>query len=153
MRDRDTARSPAADCDEGCPYRTSAELDLTLHRQHRRSARRAGREAVEDGERSQFSHPKQIPVHPSARAARVLHLERKLLSSRKGAETSAAIFALRNADPNEWRDIKHTEEAFRQNIHRLTDAQLHAIAAQVAHPPDDAFVASFERTDKTGGTQ
>ena len=36
-----------------------------------------------------------------ARAARVLHLERKLLSSRKGAEMSATIFALRNAEPDD----------------------------------------------------
>jgi hypothetical protein len=64
-----------------------------------------------------------------ARAARVLHLERKLLSSRKGAETSAAIFALRNADPMEWRDIKHIDDAPAQHIERLTTDQLHAIAA------------------------
>jgi hypothetical protein len=64
-----------------------------------------------------------------ARAARVLHLERKLLSSRKGAETSAAIFALRNADPTEWRDIRHTEPASAHPIIQLTDAQLYEIAA------------------------
>jgi hypothetical protein len=43
-------------------------------------------------------------------------LEVKLLRSRLGAETSATIFALRNADPTEWRDIKHMEEAYPRDI-------------------------------------
>jgi hypothetical protein len=64
-----------------------------------------------------------------ATPARVLALETKLLRSRKGAETTAAIFALRNAAPNEWRDVKHTEHAHRLTADRLTDDQLHAIAA------------------------
>jgi len=42
-----------------------------------------------------------------ARPARVAALETKLLRSRKGAETSAAMFALKNADPTEWRDLKN----------------------------------------------
>jgi hypothetical protein len=75
-------------------------------------------------------HPQFSDAVARVRAARVCALEVKLLRSRVGAETSAAIFALRNADPTEWRDIKHTEEAYPQNIHKLTDAQLHAIAAQ-----------------------
>jgi hypothetical protein len=59
-----------------------------------------------------------IKVHPQfsdavfrARPARVLWLERKLLKSKTRAETRAAIFALRNAAPDDWRDIKHTEHA------------------------------------------
>jgi hypothetical protein len=63
-----------------------------------------------------------------ARSKRVLWLEQKLLRSRKGAETSAAIFALRNADPTEWRDLKHTETTHLHAIAELTDAQLMAIA-------------------------
>jgi transposase len=38
------------------------------------------------------------------RAGRTNWLEGKLLRSRKGAETTAAIFALKNAAPDEWRD-------------------------------------------------
>lgn len=64
-----------------------------------------------------------------ARSARVLWLETKLLRSRKGAETSAAIFALRNADPSEWRDIRNVQHDHSHKIETLTDAQLFAIAS------------------------
>jgi hypothetical protein len=70
-----------------------------------------------------------------ARPARVQALEAKLLRSRKGAETTAAIFALRNAAPDEWRDQKYTEHQHVVDVSRLTDAQLHAIAAG-ASPAD-----------------
>jgi hypothetical protein len=80
-----------------------------------------------------------IKVHPQfsdavsrARAARVQALEAKLLRSRKGAETSAAVFALKNADPQEWRDLKHAEHRHSLSIDQLTTEQLHAIAAGVA---------------------
>jgi hypothetical protein len=36
-------------------------------------------------------------------------LELKLLRARKGAETQAAIFALKNAAPDDWCDVKTTE--------------------------------------------
>jgi hypothetical protein len=64
-----------------------------------------------------------------ARMARVTALEAKLLRSRKGAETSAAIFALRNADPTEWRDVKHTSVDHNVRVETLSDAQLFAIAS------------------------
>jgi hypothetical protein len=67
-----------------------------------------------------------------ARGARVTALESKLLSSRKGAETTAAIFALKNAEPEEWRDVKHTEATHNLRIETLSDAQLYAIAGQKA---------------------
>jgi transposase-like protein len=73
-----------------------------------------------------------------ARGARVAALEIKLLKSRKGAETSAAIFALKNADPTEWRDLKHTEHSHTLSVETLTDAQLLAIASGVS--PGDAGV-------------
>jgi hypothetical protein len=64
-----------------------------------------------------------------AKAARVLWWERKLMRSRKGAETTASIFALRNADPTEWRDIKSVQHDHNHRLESLTDAQLYAIAA------------------------
>jgi hypothetical protein len=79
-----------------------------------------------------------------ARAARVSALEVKLLRSRLGAETSAAIFALRNADPTEWRDIKHTQEAYPQDVRQLTDAQLYAIAARALPDVIDAPLESAD---------
>jgi hypothetical protein len=64
-----------------------------------------------------------------ARSARILWLENKLLHARKGAETSAAIFALRNADPVEWRDMRTVEHRVTVDIATLSDAQLNAIAS------------------------
>jgi hypothetical protein len=64
-----------------------------------------------------------------AKAARTLWWEQKLMRSRKGAETTATIFALRNAQPDEWRDVRSVEHSHLHAIGQLTDAQLHAIAA------------------------
>ena len=65
-----------------------------------------------------------------ARGARVTALEAKLLRSRKGAETTAAMFALKNAEPDEWRDVKHTAHDHNVRIETLSDAELYAIAGQ-----------------------
>lgn len=77
-----------------------------------------------------------------ARGCRVLWLERKLLRSRKGAETTAAIFALKNACPDEWRDVKYQEHKYTLGIEKLTREQLNAIAAGVS--PSDAGVIEGE---------
>jgi transposase-like protein len=73
-----------------------------------------------------------------AQSCRVTWLEDKLLRSKKGAETTAAIFALRNAAPDEWRDMKYTEHKHSVQVSTLTDAQLNAIAAGVS--PGDAGI-------------
>jgi len=85
-----------------------------------------------------------------ARAARVYALETKLLRSRIGAETSAAIFALRNADPTEWRDIKHIDPEPTQPIEQLTNAQLHAIAARAL---PEVIDAPLESADSQSGAR
>jgi hypothetical protein len=82
-----------------------------------------------------------------ARAARVLWLERKLLRSRKGAETTAAIFALKNADPTEWRDVKHSEHRHVVSVDKLTDEQLHAIASGASPADVGVIECNFERLD------
>ena len=51
------------------------------------------------------------------------------MRSKKGAETSASIFALRNADPSEWRDIRNVQHDHFHSIAQLTDEQLLAIAS------------------------
>jgi hypothetical protein len=98
-------------------------------------------------------HPQFSDAVARARVARVSALEAKLLRSRKGAETSAAIFALRNADPTEWRDIKHIECAHTQHVNQLTDAQLYEIAAQGSHPAGDLIDVPFERTGEKNATR
>ena len=69
-----------------------------------------------------------------AKAMRSLWWERKLGRSRKGAETTASIFALRNIDPINWRDVRHTSTDINVRVETLTDAQLFAIASgRAAH--------------------
>jgi transposase len=77
-----------------------------------------------------------------ARPGRVLFLERKLMRSRKGAETTAAIFALKNAAPAEWKDVRTTLHQPVFDVKKLTDAQLNAIASGVA--PSDVGVIDGE---------
>jgi hypothetical protein len=64
------------------------------------------------------------------RAARVATLEAKLLTTSQGVGVTAAIFALKNADPDEWQDRYNTTTEINMNIHKLTDAQLREIAAR-----------------------
>jgi hypothetical protein len=61
--------------------------------------------------------------------ARVTALEVKLLRARYGAQASTSIFALRNADPSEWRDIRNVQHDHSHTIANLTDEQLLAIAS------------------------
>jgi len=51
------------------------------------------------------------------------------IAQRRG--TRAAIFALKNAAPDEWRDIKTTEHKHPVAVETLTNAQLEAIASGV----------------------
>ncbi|MCK1281333.1 hypothetical protein IVB46_39555 [Bradyrhizobium sp. 61] len=81
-----------------------------------------------------------------ARPARVLFLERKLLRARKGAETSAAVFALKNADPEEWRDVRSVEHGHTLKVETLTDAQLYAIASQKAGAHGTVIDGEYTRT-------
>jgi hypothetical protein len=79
-----------------------------------------------------------------ARSARILWWELKLGRSRKGAETTASIFALKNAAPDEWRDVRHTEHTHAIAPRTLTDAQLEAIAA--GHSPSDVGIIDGSAT-------
>lgn len=88
-----------------------------------------------------------------ARMTRVAALEVKLLRSRKGAETTASIFALRNADPSEWRDVRSVQHDHNVTIATLTDEQLFAIASGraseiqvIEHEPAPGLGTGLERT-------
>lgn len=50
-----------------------------------------------------------------AKAKRTLALERQMLSLENGPAVTARIFALKNADPEEWRDKQHHEHAGDKN--------------------------------------
>jgi hypothetical protein len=61
------------------------------------------------------------------RAARVAALETKLLTTSQGVGVTAAIFALKNADPDEWQDRYYTETTVNVPIEKMSDAELMAI--------------------------
>jgi len=85
------------------------------------------------------SHPDFSDAVSRGNPSRVLWWELKLMRSRKGAETSAAMFALKNAAPNEWRDVKHQEHNHHLTVETLSDAQLYAIAGQAGAVIDGDF--------------
>jgi hypothetical protein len=68
------------------------------------------------------------------RAARVAALEAKLLATSQGVGVTAAIFALKNADPDEWQDRYHTETRVNVSIRQMSNAELMAIASQADTP-------------------
>jgi hypothetical protein len=68
------------------------------------------------------------------RAARVAALETKLLTTSQGVGVTAAIFALKNADPDEWQDRYYSETKVNVSIDQMSDADLLAIAAR-GDPP------------------
>jgi hypothetical protein len=76
----------------------------------------------------------------------------KLLAARKGAETTAAIFALKNASPQEWRDIRTLQREHDISVKTLTLEQLEAIASG-AHPGDSSILnATFTRIEDKSAT-
>jgi hypothetical protein len=86
------------------------------------------------------------------RMARVYALEGKLLRSRKGAETSAAIFALKNADPIEWREVRDVRHSHSLAAVTLTDAQLYAIASGAEPSASDVIDGEFSRQSERNAT-
>jgi hypothetical protein len=71
----------------------------------------------------EFSHAVEV-----GRAARPIPWEDKLLVAQKGAEAAATIFALKNCDPDEWREVRYANFETNVNINTLSDQQLEAIA-------------------------
>ena len=68
------------------------------------------------------------------RAARVAALEAKLLSTSQGVGVTAAIFALKNADPDEWQDRYRTETKVNVSIKQMSDEELLAIISKASTP-------------------
>jgi hypothetical protein len=93
-------------------------------------------------------HPEFANAVSRARMTRVAALEVKLLRSKKGAETSASIFALRNADPSEWRDIRNVQHDHSHTLQTLSDEQLLAIASGRSHDAHTIIDVTPESEDK-----
>lgn len=56
-------------------------------------------------------HPEFSEAVRIAKAKRTLALERDMLSAQSGPAVSARMFALKNADPEEWREKQHIEHS------------------------------------------
>jgi hypothetical protein len=52
-------------------------------------------------------HPAFSDAVTRARAARVDALETRMLSANNGGTAATSIFALKNADPDEWREVRY----------------------------------------------
>jgi hypothetical protein len=84
-------------------------------------------------------HPDFREAIEKARCARVTMLETKLLTTKVGVGVTAAIFALKNADPDEYKDMYNQQTEVTLRIEKLSDAQLQEIAARgmktIEHKP------------------
>jgi hypothetical protein len=74
------------------------------------------------------THPEFSDAVTRARAARVDALETRMLSANNGGTAATSIFALKNADPDEWREVRYANIEHSVNLDQLSDEQLAAIA-------------------------
>jgi hypothetical protein len=106
------------------------------------------RVAVETVYRWMTRHREFSEAVSRAKPARTLWWELKLMRSRKGAETTASIFALRNCAPDQWKDIRNVQHQHTLEIKQLSDAELNRIAAgHVGYADDGAIEGTCEHVD------
>jgi hypothetical protein len=74
-------------------------------------------------------HPEFSEAADRAKAKQVCPWEEKLIRAEKGGEVAASIFALKNAAPDEWREVRYASFDTTVRVETLTDEQLEAIAA------------------------
>ena len=73
-----------------------------------------------------------------AKGRRSFALQKKLLTTKVGVGVTAAIFALKNAEPDEWQDRYNTTTNVNIRIENVPDEQLMQIAARgvtIEHDP------------------
>ena len=90
-------------------------------------------------------YPEFADAVERARAARIVPWEDKLLVAQKGAEAACTIFALKNCDAEEWREVRYASFTTDVNINTLSDEQLEAIAAGRRAPEVGAIDAQYHR--------
>ena len=73
-------------------------------------------------------------------------LEGRLLSANNGGQAATSIFALKNACPAEWREVRYENIEHNVNINVLSDEQLAAIA--MGRPAESVISAKYERLPK-----
>lgn len=79
------------------------------------------RDTVNEWTRVHAEFSAAVKVHG---AKRVAYLERTMLSAEQGPQVTARIFALKNADPENWRDRREVEHTGTVQVdHRLAAQQ------------------------------
>jgi hypothetical protein len=75
------------------------------------------------------THPEFSDAVTRARAMRLVPWEERLMTVEKSGEVAATIFALKNTDPEEWREVRYANFDHNVKIETLSDEQLLAIAS------------------------
>jgi len=83
-----------------------------------------------------------------AKAARLTFLERKMLAVKNGSEAATSIFALKNAGPQEWKEVRYENVEHTVNLDGVTDEQLAAIALGRQAPMIDVTPSSSKKLPK-----
>ena len=94
------------------------------------------------------THPAFSDAITKARASRVTALETRLLSANNGGVAATSIFALKNADPDEWREVRYANIEHTVNLDGITDEQLAAIALGRQSPMIDVTPTSTKKLPK-----
>ena len=74
------------------------------------------------------THPEFSLAVKQAQTQRVNALEERLLSANNGGTAATSIFALKNACPAEWREVRYENIEHSVNLDGISDEQLAAIA-------------------------
>jgi len=90
-------------------------------------------------------HPEFAEAVERAQAARIVPWEDKLMTAEKGSEAACTIFALKNCDPHEWREVRYASFEHDVNINSLSDDQLAAIALGRRAPEVGAIDVQYNR--------
>ena len=83
-----------------------------------------------------------------ARNARTCFLERKLLAVKNGSEAATSIFALKNACPSEWKEVRYENVEHTVNLDGISDEQLAAIALGRQSPMIDVTPTPAKKITK-----
>src|SRR6516162_2700709 len=94
------------------------------------------------------THPAFSDAVTQAKAARLTFLERKFLAVKNGSEAATSIFALKNAGPQEWKEVRYENVEHTVNLDGISDEQLAAIALGRQAPMIDVTPASSKKLPK-----
>lgn len=75
------------------------------------------------------THPEFSEAARVGKAKRTLALERGMLGAENGPAVTARMFALKNADPDEWREKQHVEHGG-EVAHKVTRIELVGVAPE-----------------------